>query len=428
MNCKFKSSTETALLIKQNESALNWHRKLGHLGKENMKKLLDMSSGIKLTKNNIDTVNSVCEICLKAKQTRTPFGNERTRAKRPLEIVHTDVCGPIDPLTWDKKRYMITFIDDFTNFVMVYLIERKSEVSDIVKEYTNQVETKWNLKILKLRCDNGKEFVNEDLKNRCRQRGTILDLTTPYTPQLNGKAKRMNRTLIEKTRALLTDAEIDKSFWKEAVRTAAYLTNRSPTSAVQGTPYKNWTSNRPDLSRLQIFDCTAYTKLLTPLKKLDDRCRKYVFVGYAPNGYQLYDKERKIIISRDVIFAKKEKEEIKNKLTKISINTKEENEGHEETENIEEEITETEESEDEIENLRNEEEKQEELGRKKRKKKTSTKLKDYVFLTYEEVTEGSDKQKWKKTAEEKKKSLKENNTWELVNKAEAKNKKILSNK
>lgn len=434
-----QESMDSALLTRENKMAIQWHQKLGHLGKENMKKLQNISEGMKITDKSLDVLNNVCETCLKAKQTRIPFGEKRTRAKRPLEIVHTDVCGPIDPITWDKKKYMITFIDDFTHFVMVYLIEGKYEVADTVKEYANQVETKWNLKISKLRCDNGREYVNEELKIWCRRRGTILDVTTPYTPQLNGKAERMNRTLIEKTRALLTDAQIDKSFWGEAVRTAAYLTNRSPTDAVKGTPLENWTSQKPDLTRLHIFGCNAYTKTLTPLKKLDDRCKSYIFVGYAPNGYRLYDEERrKIVISRDVKF----KEEItsKNKSAKINIHAEEEQtEKQEEIENNMENISgseeeyqdadlEIEEEESQEETQEDTQEEQEELGRGKRKRKIPDRYKDYVYLTYIEATTGPDKENWKKAIEEEKKSLEENNTWKTVDRTEAKSKKILSNK
>lgn len=190
---------------------------------------------------------------------------------------------------------------------MIYLLEDKYEVSMKVKEYANLVETKWNLKISKLRCD-GREYVNEDLETWCKQKGTLLDTTTSYTPQLNRKAERLNRTLIEKTRALLMNANVDKIFWREAVRIAAYLSNTSPTNAVQRTPYENQTSQKPDLSRLHIF-CTAYSKTLTSLKKVDDRCKKFIFVGYAPTGYRLFDQERrKLIISRDVIFTEELKE------------------------------------------------------------------------------------------------------------------------
>lgn len=89
----------SALLTQENEKTLKWHQKLGHLGKGNMRKLLTTSEGMNITEENLDIFNNTCEICLKAKQTKIPFGKERTRAKRPLEIIHTDVCGPIEPVT-----------------------------------------------------------------------------------------------------------------------------------------------------------------------------------------------------------------------------------------------------------------------------------------------------------------------------------------
>lgn len=226
-------NTETkALLAQEVKTAYGWHQKLGHLGKENMKKLVKLSEGMKLTSESLNAMNKIGETCLKAKLTRLPFNKKRSNAKRPLELIHTDVCGPVDPLTWDKKKYFFTFIDDYTHFVMVYLLERKYEVSDKIKEYINLVETKWNIKVFKLRSDNGREFINDDIKTWCKRRGTILDTTTPYSPQLNGKAERMNRTLIEKTRALLAEERANKNLWGEALRTAAFLTNRSPTEAV----------------------------------------------------------------------------------------------------------------------------------------------------------------------------------------------------
>lgn len=69
-----------------------------------------MSEGMTLTKEGLEALDTVCETCLKAKQTRLSFGENRLRAKRPLEIVHTDICGPVDPSTWDKKKYILTFL------------------------------------------------------------------------------------------------------------------------------------------------------------------------------------------------------------------------------------------------------------------------------------------------------------------------------
>lgn len=79
-----------------------WHERLGHLGINNMVKLLDLSEGIKLTRSEIEDQLSDCEMCIQANHIRMPFGDHRKRATRLMEIIHTDVCGPITPKTWDK--------------------------------------------------------------------------------------------------------------------------------------------------------------------------------------------------------------------------------------------------------------------------------------------------------------------------------------
>lgn len=62
----------------------------------------------------------------------------RTRATRPLEIIHTDLCGPIDPDTWDGNRYFLTFADDFTNYLMIYLLKTKGEVAGMLKKHAEK--------------------------------------------------------------------------------------------------------------------------------------------------------------------------------------------------------------------------------------------------------------------------------------------------
>lgn len=84
----------------------------------------------------------------------------------------------------------------------------------------------------------------------------------PYTPQLNGKAERLNRTLMDKTRALLFDSGLKKEMWGEASNTAAFLINRSPTSTLKTTPYEMWEKKKPNLSNLHMFGCEVYAKIL----------------------------------------------------------------------------------------------------------------------------------------------------------------------
>ncbi|UYV66504.1 K02A2.6-like, partial [Cordylochernes scorpioides] len=291
----FSKQNDSNLTLPSENKTQEWHRKLGHIGMQNLRKLESLVDGMELNKLEKQE-NDVCEICIMAKQTRKSFGNERSRATRPLEIVHTDLCGPIEPLTHDNKKYIMTFLDDYTHFCYVYLLSNKYEAKEYIKEYVNEVERFLNAKVSKLRCDNGGEYANTQVKEWCKMKGIILDFTIPYTPQLNGKAERLNRTLIEKTRALLLDSKLNKEMWGEATRVAAYLINRSPSNTVQTTPAQMWFGRKPNLSNVKLFGSEVYVKKLGNLKK----------IGYSENGYRLWDmQKRRFIIARDVVFTVK---------------------------------------------------------------------------------------------------------------------------
>lgn len=173
-------------------AAESWHRKLGHLGVDGMKNLLSVKRNI--SRKDLKNIATLCETCSKAKQTRLPFEGQRTRAERPLELIHTDLCGPMEIPTWDDKKYILTLLDDYTHLAFIYLLKNRYKVPETIKEYTERVEAKWNLKLAKLRCDNRREYVNKNLQEWCKRKGINMDCTVPYTPQLNGKAERLNRT------------------------------------------------------------------------------------------------------------------------------------------------------------------------------------------------------------------------------------------
>lgn len=419
-----------------------WHRRLGHLSYGYMKKLIPISEGLTLNSSKFEMSDGICDICIKSKQTRLPFNSERTRANRPLEIIHTDVCGPFEQSTWDGNKYFVSLIDDFTNFVMVYPIKGKFEVPSIIKEYIAEVEGKWNLKIHKLRCDNGGEYVSAIFKNWCKAKGIILDYSVPYSPQLNGKAERLNRTILEKTRALLFDSKLKSEMWGEAVRTSAYLLNRSPSDAIDTTAFEKWMGKKPNLSRLQVFGSKVFVRVTKPLKKLESRSEEYVFVGYAMNAYRLWDEtKRKIKISRDVKFVDELKsgvdkncDKLRNKIVAdecVDIDWEETlEESFEEPSNGENEIniqgsdTSCEENEVNIEQTID----QVVENQNKRSRKMPEKFKDYVLLTYQEAITGDEKDKWIEAIKQEKQSLIENKTWIPVDESETNGKTILSNK
>lgn len=442
------SEENKSLITRKTSRIENWHKILGHLSHDRMKQLIGISEGMDITPGDLKKKEKLCDTCMKAKQSRLPF-EKKGRTKQPLELIHTDLCGPIDPPTWDGKRYMLTVIDDYTHFSMVYLIRNKHEVTEYLKEYIRLVETKWNRKVSRIKSDNGREYVNKSLIDWAKLKGIEMNYTIPYSPQMNGTAERLNRTIMEKARALLTEFKMKKEMWGEAVRTATYLLNRSPTKVLIKTPYEMWKGEKPNLKNLKLFGCTAYAKILGPLKKLDDRSKKYRFVGYAPQGYRLWDEEkRRITISRDVRFDTDIKKERRNNNIQIDYTRGEIEENDTEQEDREEESDDEEENKgieveeedysegtivdvnsdyEDAEEQRNEEQDMNDVGqvrKSERERKAPKRYGDYVMmLTYQQAITGPDRIKWKEAIKEEKDSLNKNNTWRVVDKAEAGDKK-----
>lgn len=272
------------------------HRKLGHLSLSNMQQLTKMVEGMECPKNL-----SFCETCTLAKQKRKPFKGTLPKATKLLEIIHTDICGPLDTETHDGKRYFMTILDDYSHYTEVHLLKNKSEAGQVLKNFIMEAENSKQVRVGTVKLDNGLEYKSayEWLKSK----GIVIDVTAPYSPQMNARAERLNYTLCCKIRALLFDSGLDKKMWGEAARTAAYLVNRSPSAGRCLTPIEMWTGRKPDMRKLKLFGSEAFAKNLTYVRKLDERSTKLIFVGYAMNGFRLYDKNKnKIVISRDVVF------------------------------------------------------------------------------------------------------------------------------
>lgn len=163
----------------KNETVL-WHRRLGHIGFSNMSFLKNVQ-GVKL--NSIENIN--CETCLEGKQSRSPFKSEGTRAKKLLEIIHSDVCGPMSVNSLGGKRYFVTFIDDCSRKTFVYMLRKKSEVYDCFVNFKTLVENQTERKIKVIRSDGGLEYCNSIFEKLCTSSGILHQITAPYSPQQN---------------------------------------------------------------------------------------------------------------------------------------------------------------------------------------------------------------------------------------------------
>ena len=158
-----------------------------------------------------------------------------------------------------------------------------------------------------LHTDNGGEYVSTKFEDYLKSEGIRHERTVPKTPEQNGVAERMNRTLVETMHSMLIDAKLPHAFWAEAISTAVYLRNRSPTKVLEDmTQFEAWMKQKPCVEHLRVFDCDAYAHVAKDeRKKLESKSRKCIFLGYGEEtkGYGLYVSSRsKVIYSRDVQF------------------------------------------------------------------------------------------------------------------------------
>ncbi|KAK3038599.1 hypothetical protein RJ639_027262 [Escallonia herrerae] len=262
-----------------NDNSEFWHKRLGHLSEGGMLELhkRKLLQGVKSCKLDF------CKFCVFGKQKRVSFKAASHTSKGVLDYIHSDVWGPIRHISNGGARYFVTFIDDFSRKVWVYFMKHKSEVFNVFKQWKARVKNQTGKKLKYFRSDNGMEYKDEEFLQFCKDKGIIRHFSVKRTPEQNGVAERMNRTLLERARCMRLNADLPKSFWAEVVNTACYLINRSPSSAINHrVPEDN-----------------------EERSKLDPKSKECIFLGYEEGvkGYRLWDPvAKKKVISRDVVF------------------------------------------------------------------------------------------------------------------------------
>ena len=288
------SAKEVALATTAAESAELWHRRYGHLGYENLARLLsgDMVTGIGVTAEAFKSAGEdICEPCVQAKQHRLPHPSSVSDSKEPLELLHMDVCGPFADTSLGGARYFATFLDDYSKLSVVRPLEFKSDVTAVTKEVICMLEKQSGRSVLVVRTDNGTEYVNHGLSSYFKAKGILHQKSVRYVPEQNGSAERLNRTLLERVRAMLGDSGLPKKLWAEAVVTANYIRNRSPVSTRDKTPWELFFGKKPDVAGMRVFGARAYVHDPRQLRgKLKKRSEMGYLVGYEPNakGYRIY--------------------------------------------------------------------------------------------------------------------------------------------
>lgn len=297
-------------------SAELWHRRLAHINSSDMNKMKNgIVDGVSYPVTS-DMMKEKCVTCCEGKQTRLPFSHVGQRSTETLQIIHADVCGAMETKSIGGAQYFLLFVDDYSRMTFIYFLKHKNEVIKKFKDFKAMVENQQNKKIKILRTDNGGEFCNGEMDSYLTKEGVIHQKTNAYTPEQNGVCERGNRTVVEKARCLLFDAQLEKKFWAEAANTAVYLKNRSPTSSLENkTPYEAWYKKKPDLKHIRLFGSRVMAHIPKERRlKWDKKAEEFILVGFSETvkGYRLYDPRKNIVtVKRDItVMEDKKKEDI----------------------------------------------------------------------------------------------------------------------
>ena len=283
----------------QAEQLLLWHNRLGHLNFQAVSK----ATGIPLPKDM-----PICEDCIIGKQHCQSFPPSITpKSTAPLQLVHTDVCGPQRVASHSGCVYFVVFIDDYSRYTATYVLQHKSDVFKTFKKYQIWTEKQTGHTLRILRSDNGGEYTSNAMSQYLSDRGILHQTTVPETSQQNGVSERGIRTLMEKVRSMLHAAAMSHPWWAEALMTATYTKNASPAKKLNWkSPIELFLGKQINLSLLKKFGCVAYTHIpKSKCSKLDDHSEKCIFLGYPEDkkAWHLYSlQKKKVIISTDVIF------------------------------------------------------------------------------------------------------------------------------
>jgi hypothetical protein len=293
---------------KSNLTLQRWHARLGHVSVSTLKKMSSQDLVLGLPSFE-STTSSVCSGCAYGKSHRTPFpvNADRKRMHKPGLFVHADISGPFQVQSYGGHYYFITYKDDHSSYRFVFFLKDKKNIMSTFQTLYKQAKKETGRSMIKLRTDNGREFLSHDFQAYVQHKGIRHELTSPYSPEQNSVIERDNRTVVECARSMLHHRSLPLELWGEAVNTAVYILNRVSSRTLHGaTPFTKWYGELPDVSYFREFGSLCYGHVPKQIRrKLGSKALECLFVGYCTTAkaYRLWClNKRKIIITRDVIF------------------------------------------------------------------------------------------------------------------------------
>ncbi|UYV85032.1 hypothetical protein LAZ67_X004343 [Cordylochernes scorpioides] len=288
-----------------------WHQRLMHINYDTIVDMMkrEVVIGLNCQAGKPDK----CSDCMIGKSTKRPFLNLRsTKETQTLALVHCDLMGPFNIESWGGSRFVLTIIDDASRYTRVYFLKRKGDTLEKFKEWMKEAENKTGFSLKRIRTDNGLEFCSSPWDIFTKAHGIVHERNMVYTPEQNGVAERMNRTLLNLVRSTVNSCNLPTASWAELTNTAAYLRNRvTNRHNEEKTPFELWFGKRPALQHLRAIGCETFVHVPKQRRnsKLQPRATKGILVGYSlqGRGWRIWIPEkRQVVESRNCVF----KEEI----------------------------------------------------------------------------------------------------------------------
>eukprot|EP00253_Pinus_taeda_P033110 PITA_33110 len=299
-----KGEQQQCYLSKNDEHWL-WHRRLGHLSFSHIRKACKCQAIRDLPDIKIPD-NTICKSCQFGKQTRTNFPEKEGLASRPLELVHTDICGPTRKRSPQGEEYFIFFIDDFSRMCWIGLMKYKDEAFEKFKSFKALVENESDRRIKCLRSAQGGEFTSDEFFDFCEEHEIRRAFSAARTPQQNGVVERMNRMIQQMACAMLDEFGTPTTFWGEAAFSVVTILNKTNFRVNNTqTPHEIWYGKTPTVKYFKVFGSKCYIKRSDEnLGKFEPRADEGILLGYSPHNkaYKCYNKRLgKIVESIDVV-------------------------------------------------------------------------------------------------------------------------------
>src|SRR5712691_4155566 len=277
-----------------------WHLRFGHISYTCLLLLFltRLADGFDV---DLTSPRPDCVACTEAKLTVAPHGPSSKRLTKPGELTHVDLWGKYDKNSINGNKYYLLLVDDASRYTTVDFLKTKNQAAQHIKDYmTHQIAR--GKSPCAIRMDRGSEFVNEELRSWCHSKGIRYQTTAPYSPAQNGVAERMNRTLGELSRAMLTASKLREFLWEMAVAHDAYVRNMSFTKAVpSATPYEVWHGRRPNVAHLREFGAPVWVLAegQRVLRKMLPKSHRRAYVGYdeGAKAVKYYNAETKTILT-----------------------------------------------------------------------------------------------------------------------------------